>query len=101
MSGFYFSSVPKLKIRRGGVVDNIFTLPPVPYATSVPGVAVPQAPETMVSSSSFIPLAPEVTLGVLSILFPMDDQARGRQPPVARRRRPCPGRGSRMLGIFG
>ncbi|KAL2514506.1 hypothetical protein Fot_28477 [Forsythia ovata] len=70
MSGFYFSGVPKLKIRRGGVVDDILHPPPVHSTASVSGVAIPQTPETMVSSSSFIPLAPEVTSGVTSVPFP-------------------------------
>ncbi|KAL2501805.1 hypothetical protein Fot_35653 [Forsythia ovata] len=47
MSGFYFSSMPKFKIRRSGVVDDILLPPLVSIATSVPGVAVPSAPETM------------------------------------------------------
>ncbi|KAL2552389.1 hypothetical protein Fot_06008 [Forsythia ovata] len=47
MSGFYFSSVPKLKIRRGGVMDDIPPSPPVPSAASVPGITVVQTPETM------------------------------------------------------
>ncbi|KAL2456508.1 hypothetical protein Fot_56828 [Forsythia ovata] len=55
MSGFYFSSMPKFKIRRGGVVDDI----------SSPLLA----PKTKVSSSSFISLVPEVTSGVPSIPF--------------------------------
>ncbi|KAL2530042.1 hypothetical protein Fot_22643 [Forsythia ovata] len=62
MSGFYFSSVPKLKIRRrGGVVDNISPLPPVPSAEFVLGVSVLQTPETVVGSSSFISVALVVT----------------------------------------
>ncbi|KAL2549943.1 hypothetical protein Fot_11473 [Forsythia ovata] len=109
MSGFYFSSVPKLKIRRGGVVDDILPPPPVSFAAFVSGIAVRQAPETMVSSSSFIPLASEVTSGVPSVLFPgdlffhrksLDDHARGRQSPIARRRGPCPGKGWRIRRIL-
>ncbi|KAL2545489.1 hypothetical protein Fot_14722 [Forsythia ovata] len=69
MSGFYFSSVPKLKIRRGGVVDDFSPPPLVTSAASVLGVAVPQMPKTMVSISSFIPLAPEVTSDVPSVPF--------------------------------
>ncbi|KAL2552599.1 hypothetical protein Fot_06238 [Forsythia ovata] len=45
MSGFYFSSVPKLKIRRGGIVDDIPHSFSVPSAESVSGVAIPQASE--------------------------------------------------------
>ncbi|KAL2514493.1 hypothetical protein Fot_28464 [Forsythia ovata] len=69
ITGFYFSSVPKLKIRLGGVVDDI---PPPPLISStvfVPEIVVPQAPETMVSSSSSISLAMEVTSGMPSIPF--------------------------------
>ncbi|KAL2520412.1 Uncharacterized protein Fot_24335 [Forsythia ovata] len=69
MSGFYFSSMPKFKIRCGGVVDDIPSLLPVPVAASVTGVVIQQPPEPMVSSSSFIPLAPEVTSRMLSVLF--------------------------------
>ncbi|KAL2515060.1 hypothetical protein Fot_29031 [Forsythia ovata] len=58
---FYFSSVPKLKIRHGGIVDNISPPPPVPSAASVSRVTVLQTPETMVGSSSFIPAAPVAT----------------------------------------
>ncbi|KAL2489161.1 Uncharacterized protein Fot_42453 [Forsythia ovata] len=55
MSGFYFLSVPKLKIRRGGVVEDISPPPPVPSATPDPGVTVLQTPEIMVGSpSSFL-----------------------------------------------
>ncbi|KAL2520052.1 hypothetical protein Fot_23975 [Forsythia ovata] len=70
MSGFYFSSVPKLKIRRGGVVDDIPHPPPVPYAASVPGVTILQTPETMVGSFSFISPTSGVTSGVSSASFP-------------------------------
>ncbi|KAL2552563.1 hypothetical protein Fot_06182 [Forsythia ovata] len=61
-------TVPKLKIRRGVVVDDI---PPLLPASSAPfvGISIPLASETMVSSSSFIPLAPEVTSGVPSVPF--------------------------------
>ncbi|KAL2514761.1 hypothetical protein Fot_28732 [Forsythia ovata] len=61
MSGFYFFNVPKLKIRRVGVVDNISPPPPVPSAASVQGVTVLQTPETMVGSSSFISVVSVVT----------------------------------------
>ncbi|KAL2520039.1 hypothetical protein Fot_23962 [Forsythia ovata] len=70
MSGFYFSSVPKLKIRRSGVVDDILPSPPVPSTASVLGVTILQTPETMVSSFSFIPPGSEVTSEVLSAPFP-------------------------------
>ncbi|KAL2559340.1 hypothetical protein Fot_04079 [Forsythia ovata] len=69
MSGFYFPSVPKLKIRRGGVVEDICPPSPVPSATSDPKVTVLQTPEIMVGIPSFIPLAPEVTSEVPSASF--------------------------------
>ncbi|KAL2559362.1 hypothetical protein Fot_04101 [Forsythia ovata] len=69
MSGFYFPSVPKLKIRRGGVVDDIPPLPPVPSAASIPGVTVLQTPETMVSSSFFMSPTSAVTPEVLFYSF--------------------------------
>ncbi|KAL2520669.1 hypothetical protein Fot_24592 [Forsythia ovata] len=70
MSGFYLSSVPKLKIRHGGVLDDIFHPPPVSSVVFVLGIFVLLAPETMVSSSSFIPLALEVTSEMPSVPFP-------------------------------
>ncbi|KAL2549942.1 hypothetical protein Fot_11472 [Forsythia ovata] len=70
MSGFYFSSVPKLRIRRGGVVDDVSHPPSVPSVTPDPGVTVLQTPEIMVGGPSFVPLAPEVTSEVPSALFP-------------------------------
>ncbi|KAL2488881.1 hypothetical protein Fot_42173 [Forsythia ovata] len=70
MSGFYFPSVPKLKIRRGGDVEDISPPPPIPSATSNPGVTVLQIPEIMVDSPSFIHLVPEVTSEVPSVSFP-------------------------------
>ncbi|KAL2553117.1 hypothetical protein Fot_06736 [Forsythia ovata] len=57
-------------MRRGWVVDDILSPPPISSVAFVPRIAILQAPETMVSSSSFIPLAPKVTSGVPSIMFP-------------------------------
>ncbi|KAL2551910.1 hypothetical protein Fot_05529 [Forsythia ovata] len=71
MSGFYFFSVPKLKIRRGGVVDNISPLSLVPSTTSVPEVTVLQTPETMVGSSSFILAVLVVTSEMPSVSSPV------------------------------
>ncbi|KAL2545911.1 hypothetical protein Fot_15144 [Forsythia ovata] len=71
MSSFYFSSIPKLKIRRGEIVDNISHPPPVPSVASVPGVTVLQTLETMVGSSSFISTVPVVTSEVPSASSPM------------------------------
>ncbi|KAL2500508.1 FAS1 domain [Forsythia ovata] len=61
MSGFHFSSVPKFKIRRGRVVDDIFPLLSVPSAASYPRVAVLQTPEITVGGLSFVCPAPEAT----------------------------------------
>ncbi|KAL2538116.1 hypothetical protein Fot_19507 [Forsythia ovata] len=47
MTGFYFSNVPKLKIRRGGVVDDIPLPPPVSCVVSILGISVLQAHEAM------------------------------------------------------
>ncbi|KAL2550416.1 hypothetical protein Fot_11946 [Forsythia ovata] len=50
MIGFYFSSVPKLKIRRGEVVDekeDISHQPPVLRTASISDIAVLQAPKAM------------------------------------------------------
>ncbi|KAL2550923.1 hypothetical protein Fot_12453 [Forsythia ovata] len=70
MLGFYFSSVPKLKIRRGWVVNDISPPPPVPSAASVLGVTILQTPETMIDSSSFISPVPGVISGMSSASFP-------------------------------
>ncbi|KAL2553061.1 hypothetical protein Fot_06680 [Forsythia ovata] len=59
----------KLKIRRGGVLEDISSPPPVPSAGSDPGITILQTLEIMVGSPSFIPLAPEVTLEVPSASF--------------------------------
>ncbi|KAL2456022.1 hypothetical protein Fot_57133 [Forsythia ovata] len=69
MSSFYFPSVPKLKIRRGGVVHDI--LPPslVPFAAPVPGVTVLQTSEVVVGNSFFISPAPAVTSEAPSTSF--------------------------------
>ncbi|KAL2493964.1 hypothetical protein Fot_37721 [Forsythia ovata] len=110
MSDFYLSSVSKLKIRHGGVVDDI--LPPhlVSLAAFVQEIVIPQVLETIVSSSSFIPLAPKVTSGVPFVLFPadmclrqkiLDDQTKRRQPPIVRMIHPCPRMRWMMRWILG
>ncbi|KAL2489741.1 hypothetical protein Fot_43033 [Forsythia ovata] len=71
MSSFYFAIVPKLKIRRGGVVDNTSPPPPVPFAASALMVTVLQTPKTMVGSSSFIFVVPVVTSEVHSASSPV------------------------------
>ncbi|KAL2489334.1 hypothetical protein Fot_42626 [Forsythia ovata] len=47
MPGFYFSNVPKFKIRCSGVVDDIPSPLPAPVVAFVSGVAIQQAPEIM------------------------------------------------------
>ncbi|KAL2537977.1 hypothetical protein Fot_19368 [Forsythia ovata] len=66
MSGFYFSKVPKFKIRRGGVDEDISSPPLVPSTTSGLGATMLQILEMMTDSSSYIPPAPEATSEVLS-----------------------------------
>ncbi|KAL2488475.1 hypothetical protein Fot_41767 [Forsythia ovata] len=82
MSGFYFSSVPKLKLRRGGVVDDILIPPSAPSTVSDPRVTILQVPEIMTGSPSFIPLAPEVISKVPPASFsvkPMPSSGSARQ----------------------
>ncbi|KAL2479192.1 hypothetical protein Fot_48206 [Forsythia ovata] len=99
MSSFYFSSVPKLKIRRGGVVQDISHPPPVPSATPDPGVTVLQTPEIMVGSPSFVLLAPEVNRKYLPLYFSrdpclrreaLDNRVRERQAQIAEMRHSGP-----------
>ncbi|KAL2489347.1 hypothetical protein Fot_42639 [Forsythia ovata] len=66
MSGFHFSKVPKFKIRRGGVVEDIFPLPLVSSATSGPRSTVLQVPE-MTADNPYILPALEATSEVPSI----------------------------------
>ncbi|KAL2529993.1 Uncharacterized protein Fot_22594 [Forsythia ovata] len=65
MSGFYFFKVPKFKIRRGRVVEDISPPPLVPSVASGPRSTVLQVPE-MTRDSSYIPPAPEATSEVPS-----------------------------------
>ncbi|KAL2550283.1 hypothetical protein Fot_11813 [Forsythia ovata] len=65
MSGFHFSKVPKFKIRRGEIVEDISPPSPVPSATSNTGATVLQMPE-MTTDNSYISPAPEATLEVSS-----------------------------------
>ncbi|KAL2553101.1 hypothetical protein Fot_06720 [Forsythia ovata] len=67
MTCFYFSSVPKLNIRRGGVVDDISTPPLVSRTAAVPEIALPQVPKVMVSISSTVLLALGIIEGVPSV----------------------------------
>ncbi|KAL2521119.1 hypothetical protein Fot_25042 [Forsythia ovata] len=70
MSGFYFSKVPKFKIRRGGVVEDISPPLQVPSAASGPGSTVLQVPEMTTDNSSYIPPTPEATSEVSSTSIP-------------------------------
>ncbi|KAL2554110.1 Uncharacterized protein Fot_07729 [Forsythia ovata] len=69
MSSFHFSKVPKFKIRRGRIVEDISPPPPVPSAASDPGATVLQMPE-MTTDNSYIPHAPKVTSEVPSTSIP-------------------------------
>ncbi|KAL2478454.1 hypothetical protein Fot_47468 [Forsythia ovata] len=71
MSSFYFSSVPRLKIRRSGVVDAISPPPLVHSAVSVLGVTVLQTPETMVGIPSSILFVPKITSEMPSVPSPV------------------------------
>ncbi|KAL2546663.1 hypothetical protein Fot_15896 [Forsythia ovata] len=73
MAGFYFSRVPKLKIKSGEVVgekENISPQLPVPCKASVPEVYVPQTSKTIVGASSTVPLASKIAVGILFVLPP-------------------------------
>ncbi|KAL2500603.1 hypothetical protein Fot_34451 [Forsythia ovata] len=70
MSGFYFSKVPKFKIRRGRVVEDISPPPLVPSAASGPGTTVLQVPE-MTTDNSYILPGPETTSKVPSTSIPV------------------------------
>ncbi|KAL2551805.1 hypothetical protein Fot_05424 [Forsythia ovata] len=81
MSGFYFSKVPKFKIRRGGVVEDISPPSLVPFAASDSGSTVLQVPE-MTMDNSYIPSAPEATSEVPStsvLARPMPSPGSARQ----------------------
>ncbi|KAL2559898.1 hypothetical protein Fot_04637 [Forsythia ovata] len=69
MSGFHFIKVPKFKLRRGGVVDDISPPPLVPSAASSPRSIVWQVLE-MTTDNSYIPPALEVTSEVPSTSVP-------------------------------
>ncbi|KAL2553190.1 hypothetical protein Fot_06809 [Forsythia ovata] len=71
MTCFYFSSLAKLKIRRGGVVDDIFPPPPISPTAPVTEITVLQVPEAMVSISSTTPLAPGIIEEVSSVPLPI------------------------------
>ncbi|KAL2483096.1 hypothetical protein Fot_44540 [Forsythia ovata] len=66
MSGFHFSNVPKFKISRGGVVEDISPPLPVPSAASDPGATMLQMLEMPMNNSSYILPTPEATSEVPS-----------------------------------
>ncbi|KAL2489718.1 hypothetical protein Fot_43010 [Forsythia ovata] len=65
MSGFYFSKVPKFKIRRGGIVEDVSLLHLASPTISGSGPTVLQEPETVVDNPH-IPSAPEVRADIPS-----------------------------------
>ncbi|KAL2549881.1 Uncharacterized protein Fot_11411 [Forsythia ovata] len=69
MLGFYFSKVPKFKIRRGGLW-KISPPPPVPSGVSDLGATMLQMLEMTTDNSSYIPPAPESTYEVPSTSIP-------------------------------
>ncbi|KAL2521364.1 hypothetical protein Fot_25287 [Forsythia ovata] len=69
MSDFHFSKVPKFKIRRGGIVEDV-SLPHLASPTiSGSGPTVLQEPETVVGNPHISP-APEVRADISSSLNP-------------------------------
>ncbi|KAL2456020.1 hypothetical protein Fot_57131 [Forsythia ovata] len=70
MSGFHFSKIPKFKIRRGKVVEDISPLPHVPSAASDPRATLLQMSEVTTDNSSYIPPVSEVTSEVPSTSIP-------------------------------
>ncbi|KAL2461921.1 hypothetical protein Adt_45341 [Abeliophyllum distichum] len=69
MTGFYFSSVPKFKIRRGRVMNDTSPSPPVSHAASVLEIAVRNVPKAMANNPPPVLLVPEMTPRVTSVLF--------------------------------
>ncbi|KAL2501443.1 hypothetical protein Fot_35291 [Forsythia ovata] len=69
MSGFHFSKVPKFKIRRGEVVEDISSPPLAPSAASGPRSTVLQVPE-MTTDNSYNPPVSEATSDVPSTSVP-------------------------------
>ncbi|KAL2552199.1 hypothetical protein Fot_05818 [Forsythia ovata] len=69
MGSFYFSRVPKFKIRNGGVVgekEDIPSQPPVLRTASVLVATIPLKLKATISVSSTVLLMPEVAVGVSS-----------------------------------
>ncbi|KAL2515387.1 hypothetical protein Fot_29358 [Forsythia ovata] len=69
MSGFYFSKVPKFKIRRGRVVEDASLLHLASSTASGSRPTVLQEPETAVGNLHIFP-APEVTADIPSPSIP-------------------------------
>ncbi|KAL2521069.1 hypothetical protein Fot_24992 [Forsythia ovata] len=70
-TSFYFSRVPKFKIRSRRVVgenEDISPQPSVLCTTSVLEVAIPQASKAIVGTSTDVPLASRITMDILSVL---------------------------------
>ncbi|KAL2494155.1 hypothetical protein Fot_37912 [Forsythia ovata] len=67
IAGFYFSKIPKFKIRSERVVDakeDILPQPPVPRTASVPAATVSLTSKVATNVSSSVLLTPEATTSV-------------------------------------
>ncbi|KAL2555480.1 hypothetical protein Fot_00219 [Forsythia ovata] len=73
MSGFHFSKVPKFKIRRGGIVEDVPHPHLAPSGVSGSGPTVFQGPETAVGHP---PVSPASGVRV-DVLFSTDPASRG------------------------
>ncbi|KAL2514455.1 hypothetical protein Fot_28426 [Forsythia ovata] len=91
MAGFYFSKIPKFKIRSGRVInvrEDIPSLPLVPCTASVPAATISLTSGTAANASSFVSLDPKVTAGISSALPP-----KGPLLPSEKAQRPNEGKG--------
>ncbi|KAL2472973.1 hypothetical protein Fot_48709 [Forsythia ovata] len=97
MSGFHFSKVPKFKIRRGGVVEDISLPPLVPSAASGLRSTVLQVSEMTTDNFYILPVleatsevpstsVPDFLQDPCSCLGALDNQGKGKQEPRAGRR---------------
>ncbi|KAL2496546.1 hypothetical protein Fot_40303 [Forsythia ovata] len=97
MSGFHFSKVPKFKIRRGGIVEDVSLLHLASPTVSGSRPPVLQEPETVVGNPHILP-APEVRADIPSPSNP----ARPVSPPEnvrpSARRKPKVESGNRRPG---
>ncbi|KAL2551710.1 hypothetical protein Fot_05329 [Forsythia ovata] len=75
MASFYFSRVPKFKIKSGKVVseqgDNS-SQPPVLLTATVPEVVVPHASKAIAGISSTVLSAPRIIAGVSPVIPPKE-----------------------------